>query len=136
MRANLFLLSTLISQAIAAKISVGQQQSGGKNYHIVWWEGETPCDGLGHILGSVDQSLCSFNFQLQNQGSICENCSLELLANSELTTIVDHFAYCGTNDLAIYRLDGSLYGKCSSKDYNKKLTCQDTHDVIKHYVCG
>ncbi|PNP85125.1 hypothetical protein FNYG_01650 [Fusarium nygamai] len=73
MRANLFLLSTLISQAFAAKISVGQQKSGGQNYHIVWWEGETPCDGLGHILGSVDQSLCSFNFHLQNQGSICEN---------------------------------------------------------------
>lgn len=74
MRANLFLLSTLLSQACAAKISVGQQQqSGGKNYHIVWWEGETPCDGLGHLLGSVDQSLCSFNFQLQNQGPICEN---------------------------------------------------------------
>ncbi|KAF5606148.1 uncharacterized protein FSUBG_6262 [Fusarium subglutinans] len=74
MRANVVLLSTLFSQAFAAKISVGQQQqSGGQNYHIAWWEGDTPCDGGGHFLGSVDQSLCSFNFQLQNQGSICEN---------------------------------------------------------------
>ncbi|CEF78696.1 hypothetical protein SNK03_006560 [Fusarium graminearum] len=119
MRSDLFLLSTLISGAYTAQISVGQQQqSGGKNYHVAWWEGDTPCDGLGHLLGSVDKSLCSFDFQLQNQGSVY------------------HFAYCGTDDLAIYRNDGSLYGKCSTKDFGKKLKCQNSHDIIKQYVCG
>lgn len=61
-----------------------------------------------------------------------------LYGSAQFTNIdLDHAAYCGTNDLAIYRADGSLYGKCSGRDYGKKIDCGAVdHDVVKHYVCG
>ncbi|PTD07122.1 hypothetical protein FCULG_00006327 [Fusarium culmorum] len=110
------LLAVLCSQAHAA-ISFGQQEKlyDRENHHIAWWEGQSACSQNSAVeLGYASVNLCSMKFKLP-----------------------DHAAYCGTNDLAIYRADGSLYGKCSGRDYGKKIDCGAVdHDVVKHYVCG
>ncbi|KAF4333108.1 aldehyde reductase II [Fusarium beomiforme] len=118
MRFETILLATLCSRAYAA-ISFGQQTQyyDKENHHIAWWEGKSPCsEKSATVLGYANVNLCSNKFKLPGD-------------DAEY-----HAAYCGTDDLAIYRADGSLYGKCSGKDYNKKIGCSGgDHDVIKHY---
>ncbi|SCV33555.1 uncharacterized protein FFB14_04574 [Fusarium fujikuroi] len=119
MRFEHVLLPALCSQAHAA-ISFGQQEKlyDRENHHIAWWEGQSACSVKSAVeMGYTTVSLCSMKFKLPGD-------------NTEY-----HAAYCGTNDFAIYRADGSLYGKCLGKDYGKKIDCGAVdHDVVKHYV--